>query len=329
MANARKAYALFLELTSSERWRALERAGANPQRPLWASTGTKNAEYSDVLYVEELIAPNTVNTMPEHTLNAFKDHGRVRPTIEEGMADADRTLAEAAEAGVELEAVTAQLLDEGVASFEESYRTLLDVIEREAEAAQQRRARQGSHLPGLTKQVDERLRAFADAEVPRRIWEKDHTVWRQDPTEISDRLGWLTVHELMHERVPELKEFAEGCAADGLRQVVLAGMGGSSLAPQVLRETFGVAKGMLDLVVLDSTHPDQILAVERSLDLERTLFVVASKSGTTTETLSHFAYFWDKVPDGSRFVAITDPGSSLTRRICSTPPCRRTRRRRS
>jgi transaldolase/glucose-6-phosphate isomerase len=311
VANARRAYTLFLHLTEGERWRALESAGANVQRPLWASTGTKNAEYSDVLYVEELIAANTVNTMPEHTLNAFKDHGSVRPTIEEGMAEAERTLAKAAEEGLDLDAVTAQLLDEGVASFEESYRTLLEVIEREAEAIKGQRVRQGSHLPDLQMPVDDRLKVFAEAEVPRRIWEKDYTVWRQEPTEITDRLGWLTVNEVMHERIPELKEFAEGCAADGLRRVVLAGMGGSSLAPEVLHTTFGMAPGMLDLVVLDSTHPDQILAVERSLDLEQTLFVVASKSGTTTETLSHLAYFWEKVPNGSQFVAITDPGSSL------------------
>jgi glucose-6-phosphate isomerase len=167
------------------------------------------------------------------------------------------------------------------------------------------------HLPGLQRAIDDRLEALGEAEVPRRIWENDYTVWRQDPTEISDRLGWLTVHEVMHERLPELKEFAQACAADGLRQVVLAGMGGSSLAPEVLRSTFGVAPGLLDLIVLDSTHPDQVLAVERSLDLQRTLFVVASKSGTTTETLSHLAYFWEKVPDGSRFVAITDRGTPL------------------
>jgi hypothetical protein len=115
----------------------------------------------------------------------------------------------------------------------------------------------------------------------------------------------------MHERCPELKAFAEACAADGLTHTVLAGMGGSSLAPEVLRATFGVGSGMLDLIVLDTTHPDQILAVERALPWERSLFVIASKSGTTTETLSHFAYFWEKVGDGSKFVAITDPGTPL------------------
>jgi glucose-6-phosphate isomerase len=163
----------------------------------------------------------------------------------------------------------------------------------------------------LEDRVGRRLASFDQDAVIRRIWQKDFTVWRDDPTEISDRLGWLTVHDAMHGQVAELEAFASHCAADGLTHAVLAGMGGSSLAPEVLRETMGVSQGMLDLVVLDTTHPDQILAAERSLPLDRTLFVIASKSGTTTETLSHFAYFWEKVPDGSRFVAITDAGTPL------------------
>ena len=168
-------------------------------------------------------------------------------------------------------------------------------------------------LQELEDRVSLRLAAFDQNDTIRRIWRKDFTVWRDDPAEITDRLGWLTVHEVMRERVPELEQFASNCAADGLTHAVLAGMGGSSLAPEVLRGAFGVAPAMLDLVVLDTTHPDQILAVERTLPIDRTLFVIASKSGTTTETLSHFAYFWEKVPDGSRFVAITDPGTPLER----------------
>jgi len=164
---------------------------------------------------------------------------------------------------------------------------------------------------GLPGAVQERLAAFQEEQVGRRVWERDHTVWRPDPIEISNRLGWLTVAEDMRGRVGELQAFARECASDGLVTAVLAGMGGSSLAPEVFRETFGVAPGSLDLVVLDTTNPDQILAVQESLDLSRTLFVIASKSGTTTETLSHLAYFWEQVPDGSHFVAITDPGTSL------------------
>jgi transaldolase/glucose-6-phosphate isomerase len=311
VANARQAYRRFRQLFSGPRWEAVASAGGRLQRPLWASTGTKNPAYSDVLYVEELIAPDTVNTMPETTLLAFQDHGRVAPTIEQGLDQAERTLRQVRDAGIDLDAVTAQLLDEGVESFAQSYRTLQSIIEEKIEALRQDRVRHASHLPGLEQRVADRLHRFAEQGAMRRIWSKDHTVWRDDPTEITDRLGWLTVHDVMEECVPQLKEFAQGCLDDGLTIAVLAGMGGSSLAPEVLRETFGVAPGMLDLAVLDTTHPDQILSLERSLELDHTLFVIASKSGTTTETLSHFAYFWDKVPDGSRFAAITDQGTPL------------------
>ena len=159
--------------------------------------------------------------------------------------------------------------------------------------------------------VERRLERFEREGVARRIWAKDYTVWSDDPREITDRLGWLTVHDSMRREIPDLMSFAQQCASDGLRTAVLAGMGGSSLAPEVFRETFGVADGALDLIVLDTTHPDQIHAVEERIDLEETLFVIASKSGETTETLSHFAYFWEKIPVGSHFVCITDPGTSL------------------
>jgi glucose-6-phosphate isomerase len=180
----------------------------------------------------------------------------------------------------------------------------------------------------LREGVRERIERFAESEVVARIWAKDHTVWRPDPTEITDRLGWLTVHEEMRARLDEIRKFARSCWADGFRTAVLAGMGGSSLAPEVFRTMFGVGPDGLDLIVLDTTHPDQILEVERSLDLDRTLFIVSSKSGTTIETRSHLAHFWDRFPKGSSYVAITDPGTPLValaeehgfRKVFSNPP---------
>jgi glucose-6-phosphate isomerase len=160
-----------------------------------------------------------------------------------------------------------------------------------------------------------------------RIWRKDHTVWKDDPTEITDRLGWLTVSDLMHERIGELVAFAKQTAADGFETVVLLGMGGSSLAPEVFMKTFGSADGALELIVLDATHPATVARVTGQLELAKTLFIVASKSGTTTETLSHLAHFWELTPNGARFVAITDPGTPLEamardhgfRRVFSNP----------
>ena len=160
-------------------------------------------------------------------------------------------------------------------------------------------------LGPLVKPLDERIADMEKAEVPRRIWALDHTVWKPDPTEITNRLGWLYLPERMREQMDGLQEFAESCAA--FERIVLLGMGGSSLAPEVFSMTFGGKP----LTALDTTHPEAIAAVEKDSDLKDTLFIVASKSGGTVETLSHFAYFHDKVKDGSQFVAITDPGTPL------------------
>jgi glucose-6-phosphate isomerase len=163
-------------------------------------------------------------------------------------------------------------------------------------------------MPGS---VAERLAALDRDRIVERIWRKDHTVWSEDPTEIVDRLGWLTLPDAMRGRVGDLEGFAARAADDGFETAVLLGMGGSSLAPEVLATTFGVADGALRLIVLDTTHPATIRAVTSGLDLQRTLFVVASKSGTTTETLSQLAHFWGLAPGGERFVAITDSGTPL------------------
>jgi transaldolase/glucose-6-phosphate isomerase len=163
----------------------------------------------------------------------------------------------------------------------------------------------------LQEAVNARLHRIDEEQVVPRIWARDHTVWRDEPAEIADRLGWLTAPHASRRLVTDLRGFAQEAAADGLTHVVLLGMGGSSLAPEVLRATLGVAPGMLDLRVLDTTHPDAIAAVERDVPLDRTLFVVSSKSGTTLETRSHMDFFLEQVGDAGRFVAVTDPGTPL------------------
>jgi glucose-6-phosphate isomerase len=144
-----------------------------------------------------------------------------------------------------------------------------------------------------------------------RIWDGDHTLWQDDPTEVTDRLGWLHVLDDMEAEVDRLEAFAEAAAADGLTHAVVMGMGGSSLFPEVLARTFPTADGRLTLRTLDTTDPATVLRVESECPVEHTLFIASSKSGSTIETRSHLAYFWDKVGDPSRFVAITDPGSDL------------------
>ena len=311
VANALLAYRRFQEIFSGSRWERLAAAGARVQRPLWASTGTKNPAYSDILYVEELVAVDTVNTMPEATLRAFLDHGRARPTSKEDLDTAAETLKQAAAAGFDLKATTTQLLDEGLASFAKDFERLLEVIGKTLGAAPARRVRHGGDLDGLAGRVSGRLESFQQQDVVRRLWSSDHTLWKPEPTEIANRLGWLSIVDTMLEANDDLRRFAKRVADDGYRTAVLFGMGGSSLTPEVLSSTFGAAPGALELVVLDTTDPATIREVEQNLDLKRTLFVVASKSGTTLETLSHFAYFWEKTPDGAQFVAITDPGTPL------------------
>ncbi|HEX6331719.1 MAG TPA: glucose-6-phosphate isomerase [Actinomycetota bacterium] len=164
-------------------------------------------------------------------------------------------------------------------------------------------------VSGLTPQVTARLEALDRDRVLERIRAGDHTVWKDDPTEIANRLGWLTVVEPMRERLGELESFAAEVAEEGVGTAVLLGMGGSSLAPEVLMRTFGGSG--IELVVLDTTHPATVQRVGAGLDVETTVFVVASKSGTTIETLSHLNHFWEIAPKGDRFVAITDPGTPL------------------
>src|SRR6266702_352022 len=171
-------------------------------------------------------------------------------------------------------------------------------------------------LGPLAGAVARRLERMWADQIVARIRGGDHTVWKDDPTEITNRLGWLTLPTNMRLRVPELAAFADDVATGGFTRAVLLGMGGSSLAPEMFARTYGTRPGLLKLTVLDTTHPATIRRVQASLDLPRTLFIVASKSGTTLETLSHFEHFWAQAdtaladPGGS-FVAITDPGTAL------------------
>jgi transaldolase/glucose-6-phosphate isomerase len=167
-------------------------------------------------------------------------------------------------------------------------------------------------LGALGDRVAEAAADLARRDAVPRMWAGDHTLWSDDPTEIADRLGWLPVIEESRANYTEADGVAVAAKGDGLAAAVVLGMGGSSLFPEVLARTFGKGLAGLDLHVLDTTDPAAIQRVEDQLGLERTLFLVASKSGTTLETRSHLAHFWERTGgDGRRFVAITDPGTEL------------------
>jgi transaldolase / glucose-6-phosphate isomerase len=314
IANARTAYRRFRELFHGERFASLRAAGAPVQRPLWASTGVKNPKYRDTMYVEELVAADTVNTMPMATLLAAADHAEIAgPTADRDPEDALRRLEDA---GVDLAQVTEEVLQAGIDAFLVSMDKLLQGIEAKREAVVTRRPPTiASSIPdALEADIASVIEDAANEDVPRRIWRRDGTLWGDaHASEAAHRLGWLTVVDAMHEQVPDLLDFASGCREEGVTDAILLGMGGSSLAPEVFRVSFGEREGSLRLHVLDSTDPEAIAAVEAAVDLEHALFVVSSKSGGTIETLSHFAYFWERIPRGDRFVAITDPHSPLER----------------
>lgn len=335
IANSKLAYKRFQDLFKGEEWDRLLEKGANVQRVLWASTSTKTPSYSDVRYVEELIGPNTVNTMPPSTLNAFRDHGRSQFSLVKDLKKAKATLKELEELGVNLDAVTNQLLEDGLKSFLASYEELLSSLESKRQLILQ--GHQDLHVFNIGKyqtQVNKRLKKWTSIQFLHRLWRKDPTLWFSESTsEITDRLGWLELPEVMHEPLSEYIRLTKEVQKEGIEHIVLLGMGGSSLAPHVFAEVFKSKKGYPKLIVLDSTHPSTILSVETTVDLKNTLFLVASKSGSTTETISLFKYFWRKIEAidykaGRYFVAITDPNTPLEelarakkfRKIFRSPP---------
>jgi transaldolase/glucose-6-phosphate isomerase len=312
IANARAAYQRYEEIFLGERFAAVRDAGAAVQRPLWASTGVKNPAYRDVMYVEDLVAPNTVNTMPMATLLATGDHAEIGgATAKEDPAPVLKALADA---GIDMVDVTDQLLREGVEKFVEPMDKLLEGIDTKRQAiVTQRPSSIDASLPDAVEPaVAARVKQAAQDDVARRIWRKDDTLWGPaGQAEVANRLGWLNVTEQMREELGDLQAFAEAVRDEGVKDVVLLGMGGSSLAPEVIRRSFGDQDGWPRLHVLDSTDAGAVRSVEAAIDLDHALFLVSTKSGGTIETLSLFKHFWSRHSDGNAFVAITDPGSGL------------------
>ncbi len=316
VANAQVAYAHFEEIVGSERWKKLAERGAMPQRLLWASTGTKNPAYPDTKYVAELAGPHTVNTMPAATLHAFQEHGKAQDGLSGRGEEAARVLGEIAEAGVDLDEVTDELLEEGIATFKTAMAELIAGVEqrRGAVIAEAPPTIDASFAQRDAEAVHESIESARRQQVSRRVWGKDFTLWGSEPDGIADRLGWLTIAEQSLEHLEDVEEFVEEVRAAGFTDCALLGMGGSSLATEVMRRSFpDPREGFLELHVLDSTHPDAVAGLADRLPLETTLFVVSSKSGGTLELKSFLAYFLERAGDPTHFVAITDPGTALER----------------
>ncbi|MCI4372397.1 MAG: bifunctional transaldolase/phosoglucose isomerase [Thermoplasmata archaeon] len=319
VANCRVIYARFSEIFTGLGFAAWTGKGARPQRVLWASTSAKDPTFRDTVYVEELVGPETVDTIPPATLTAFEDHGVVRPdAVVNGVVEARGRLTRLEALGVDLARVTADLQVEGVALFSASYEHLLSSLDAKKTAILASAVDPQSWAIGPDEpRVAARLAAWQGSHVGERIWRNDPSLWpAAPPSDVAQRMGWLHLPETMHHELAELEAFAEEVRAEGIRDVVVLGMGGSSLAPDVFARMFGHRTGYPQLRVLDSTHPDAVMALHRQIDPIRTVFAVSSKSGTTTEPLSFFHYFWDVlrtlgVPPGRHFIAITDPGTPL------------------
>ncbi|HSZ12090.1 MAG TPA: bifunctional transaldolase/phosoglucose isomerase, partial [Rhizomicrobium sp.] len=307
IANAKLAYEQYKHLFSGTRWDALASKGARPQRLLWASTSTKNKAYRDVMYVETLIGPDTVNTIPPETLDAFRDHGEAASTLETNVAEAKQILADLEREGISLDRITDELVEDGVAKFAEAADKLYGAIAAKREKILGSRLVQMSQSLGDAKaDVDAAIVEWTHGGKIRALWAKDKTLWTN--ADEDKWLGWLDIVERETADPRAFEEFASWAKREGVTDVVLLGMGGSSLGAEVFTECFGPQSGAPKLHVLDSTDPDQIRALESAVNIERTLFIVSSKSGSTLEPNILKDYFHSK---SHRFVAITDPGSSL------------------
>ena len=236
IANAKMAYQDYKRLFAGPRWEKLAAKGAKPQRLLWASTGTKNKDYSDVLYVEELIGPNTVNTVPPATLDAFRDHGKVRDSLEENVDDARRVLEELDKSGISLDAITTELVKDGVKQFADAADKLYGAV------AHKRAASLGGGIDaahfalgdGIKKAVEKGTEDWRAHAKIRKLWHKDKSVWTGDDE--NKWLGWLNSPAAAD--VADYEDYARRVKGQNFTDAVVLGMGGSSLGPEVLAETF-------------------------------------------------------------------------------------------
>lgn len=323
VANAKLAYARYKELFAGPRWEALAEAGAQTQRLLWASTSTKNKAYKDTLYVEALIGRDTVDTIPPATMDAFREHGVVvADAVERDLAGARATLDGLKKLGISLDDITTELIEDGVRLFADAFDKLFGSI------AEHRRAILGDATPTLEIEPgSEAAKSAFEAEMERwrrgglirKLWARDKSLWTG--ADEDQWLGWLDVVERELQDIDELEAFAEEVKRQGYSDVVLLGMGGSSLGPEVLGASFGGRSGWPRFHMLDSTDPAQLARIEQAVDLKRTLFITSSKSGGTLEPNIFTDYFLERVgaavgeaDAAKRFVVVTDPGSSLEKR---------------
>ncbi len=313
ISTCKTVFGIFEDTFASERFARLAARGARIQRTLWASTSMKNPANRDVLYVEELIGANTINTMPPGTVKAFKDHGIVGAGATVGKAEALKVMEDLPKAGIAMVDVSAELEEEGVKSFIASYKELLKTIEKRSKEFRK-------SMGVLEVPVENAISDLKKNDFINRMSEKDASLWTTDPEGqevIRLRLGWLAAPEKGAAITEEIKPLLVDCKAEGMSRILLLGMGGSSLGVETLAMILGTQESGLELKILDMTNPDQVLAASHWASLKKTLFIVGSKSGSTSESNAFMDFFWEKAQKtlgkkaGRHFIAITDPDTSL------------------
>ncbi|MEO8125951.1 MAG: bifunctional transaldolase/phosoglucose isomerase [Bryobacteraceae bacterium] len=317
IANAKITYAKYEELFGGKRWRSLADQGAETQRLLWASTSSKNPKYSDVIYIDELIGKDTVNTIPPATFDAFRNHGSLRASVTEDVKGAAATMASLEKAGISMKAVTDKLLVEGLQQFVDAFDRLLAATAKRISEKTTTAKINGQSFklpPDLTPAVDAAFNDWRAGNKAQALWRGDASLWTGEDE--GKWLGWLGITDDQLSHIQHLIDVAAD--TKGFEHALLLGMGGSSLCPEVMRMTFGIIPGHPELHVLDSTDPAQVKAIEEKVDLKSTVCIVSSKSGGTLEPNIFKQYFFERMKEAvgeeeasKRFIAITDPGSNM------------------
>jgi transaldolase/glucose-6-phosphate isomerase len=325
IATARICYQRFKEIFSDSNWKKLEETGANIQRPLWASTSNKDPLYNDIRYVESLIGENTINTLPDETIDAFAKYGSIKKdAIEQELSKANELFGELKKMGIDISFITQQLENEGIQKFTESYNKLIvNLADKRVKMLGDAASLQYINCGKLDPEVKSAYASMDERQIARLLFAQDPHLWKKDTEQIksiSKRMGWLTLPDHFTENAKAISAFVQTVKEEGYTHAVVLGMGGSSLCSEVTRQTFTTTNDYLQLLVLDNTDPVAIRHIQSNIDLEKTLFIVASKSGNTEETLSFFHYFYQQLENkkkanpGNNFVAITDHDTPLVKR---------------
>ncbi len=315
IALAKMVYGRCQHIFSGPRWEKLARRGARPLRLKWTRTTPRNFAYPDLHYVEALIGPDTVMTFSPVTLNAFRQRGVAAPTLAQHHDQAQKLLVSLTALGIDLETIAARLQRESLTEFRQQYQDLLLSVRQKQAHLQSGWQRMELELGEVETAVADHITTLCRQRIPCRLWSHDHTLWH--PALAGDQLGWLHIVEAIQENLGQLHALAQDVHKLGFSDVILLGMGGASLPGQALAQLLPRADG-LTLHVLDNNNPYFIRHLTRQIKPEKTLFVVADKTGETFETIALFRHFYNLVAEAvgsgtarAHFAAITDNGSPL------------------